>query len=108
MNEEPLIVIKKSSAKKVLLDIFSFIISLNLKFDSYAEAFWVKLLGKEPRLLILVQHKFIRPVFTNILLGFIGVLFGGLISQVLLIFVFSNTVALLVGQMDWVKKLKKT
>lgn len=106
-SQDNLIVIKKSNIKKVLFGVFGLMIKINKKFDSYAEIFWTKLLAKEPRLLMLVKNKYIRPVFTTVLLSFFGKVLGGLIGQVIFVFLFSNIMALLIGEMDWVKKLGK-
>ena len=96
MNEdENLIVLKKSSLKKILGGIFAFIIKAYIKINKLSTLMW----GVESDAIVLFLN--------TILFCFIAAVFRGLIAEILLVASFLNILAFLVIKMEWTQKLLK-
>jgi len=106
-DDENLIVIKKSSAKKLIAKISLKLYDHYLKAQKELTMFWRKVFRSESRIMTLLNSPAIVLFFNTVLFGFVGRVFEGLISQMLLYAATINIFMFLFEKMGWIEKMRK-
>lgn len=106
MNDENLIVIKKTTVKRKLGNILGKMLEFYIDLNIELTLFWRRLFSKESRILILLSNRYIALFFNILLFAFIGQFFGGLINQVMFYGAFFNIITMMFNVMGWIDKLQ--
>lgn len=106
-NDEDLIIIKKTTAKKKIGKILVKMLTFYTDMNKELTLFWRRIFSKESVILKLLENQYIALFFNVLLFAFVGRVFGGTISIVLLWMTFFNILTMMFHVMGWIDKLNK-